>query len=232
MSYRIAVCDDDPASVTYIHDLARRWAAARETAVSLESFPSAESFLFQFTAHNDYDILLLDIEMGNMNGIELARAVRTKNKEIPIIFITGYSDYLPDGYEVEALHYLLKPVNVEKLFSVLDRAADKLKRNERFLVLPLHDGVVRLSFNDIRYLEVQKNYVTVHAAEAYTVKKPLSELEQELDDSFVRTGRSFLVNLRYIRKISRHDLTLKDGSVLPLSRGLYDSVNQAMIRHF
>ncbi|MDE5823643.1 MAG: LytTR family transcriptional regulator, partial [Lachnospiraceae bacterium] len=86
--------------------------------------------------------------------------------------------------------------------------------------------------NSIRYLEVQRNYVTIYAEEPYTVKKTLGELEKELDESFFRTGRSFIVNLQFVKKITKSQVFLKDGTQVPLSRGLYEAVNRAMIAYF
>ena len=232
MNCPIAICDDEPASASFVKEQVIKWAKNYDIQVFIDIFPSAEAFLFQYADCKDYAILLLDIEMGKMNGIELAKRVRSQNREIQIVFLSGYTEYLSDGYEVEALHYILKPIQTEKLFSVLNRAVEKLKQNTRSLLLNLHDEIIRIPFYEIWYAEVMKNYITIHASEAHTVKKTLGELEQELDDSFFRTSRSFLVNLRYIRKITKSDVTLKDGTVIPLSRGLYDSINQAMIRHF
>ena len=91
---------------------------------------------------------------------------------------------------------------------------------------------MRIPLREIRYLEVQRNYVTVHGQEAWTVKKTLNELEEELDRSFFRTSRSHIVNLHYVRKITRTQVTLKDGDELPLSRKFYEEMNRAMIHYF
>lgn len=228
----ITICDDEEAQRSFLADSVRQWAKKGEIVVKVSAQPSAESFLFQYAEDQSCDILLLDIEMGGMNGVDLARAVRQVDRTMPIIFVTGYMDYITDGYDVEALNYLLKPVTEEKLFAVLDRALERLHRRESVLVLHSGEETVGLPLHEIRYLEVQQNYVTVHAGEDYTVKRPLSELEAKLDDRFFRTGRSFLVNLREIRKISRTAVLLKDGTSVPLSRGLYDKLNQAMIHYF
>lgn len=232
MELHLAVCDDEPVQIAFLTDLIRTWASRCHRAVRVDGFPSAESFLFRYAADKSFDILLLDVEMGGMNGVELARTIRRENRELQIIFVTGYLEYITDGYDVEALNYLLKPVTEEKLLAVLERAAERLGRRESALLLETGDETVRLPLYEIRYLEVRQNYVTVHAAEEYTVKRPLSELEQGLDDSFFRTGRSFIVNLRYVKKVSRTEVFLKDGASVPLSRGLYDRINQAIIRYF
>lgn len=229
MNLRIAICDDSAADRDYLAGLARRWAGQRLHTVQLALYPSAESFLFAYAEDKTVQILLLDIEMGQMDGVTMARTLRKDNDGVQIVFITGYSDYIADGYEVEALHYLMKPVDEDKLFSVLDRAADKLCRNEQFLTLELSGETVRLPVYQIRYAEVQGNYVTVHAKSDYTAKMTLSELETRLDDSFFRLGRSALVNLGYVARVTKTAVTLNDGSVLPLPRGAYDRINRAII---
>lgn len=228
MAYRIALCDDQPQALSLLSALAREWGKARSFALQLACFQGAETLLFQLSDES-YDILLLDIEMPGMDGVSLARKVRLEDGNVQIIFVTGYSDYIAQGYEVEALHYLMKPVDREKLFSVLDRAVEKLRKNERPLLLELAGETVRLPLRELRYLEVRRNFVTLHAREEYTVKKPLTEFEERLDERFFRTGRSFIVNLMYIQKITRTDIFLTTGEALPLPRGQYEALNRALI---
>lgn len=229
--YRLAICDDNPADIAYLRDLLEKWAGEGEACVKIESFPSAEAFLFQYE-DTSFDLLLLDIEMGKMSGMELAKKIRQENRLLQIVFITGYMEYMAEGYDVEALHYLLKPVTEEKLRAVLDRAEERLKLKEKELPLAVQGAMVRIPLWEIRYIEVERNYVTVYGRKAYTVKKTLSELERELDKSFFRTGRSHIVNLHFVRKITRNQVVLKDGKALFLSRNLYEKINRAMIQYF
>lgn len=229
MAYRIAICDDSPVDSGYILDLLNTWAGARNVSVQAERFPSAEQFLFQYAGDKAFDILLLDIEMGTMDGVTMAKRVRQDNEAVQIVFITGYSDYIAEGYEVAALHYLMKPVKPEKLFSVLDRAAEKLRRNEQTLTLDTGGETVRLPLYEIRYLDVQRNYVTVHAREDYTVRRTLGELASALDDRFYRIGRSAIVNLNCVSRVTKTDIYLNDGSAIPLPRGAYEGLNRAII---
>ena len=90
----------------------------------------------------------------------------------------------------------------------------------------------RITLYEIRYIEVRSNYVTIHGTQDYTVKATLSSLERELDDSFFRVGRSFIVNMKYIRKITKKDVLLESGTAVPLSRGYYEPLNQAFIHYF
>ena len=230
MNCTVAICDDAAADREYLQTLVKRWAADRGHRVELTLYPSAESFLFRYAEDKDVQILLLDIEMGSMDGVSLARTLRKENDAVQIVFITGYSDYIADGYEVEALHYLMKPVKEEKLFAVLDRAVEKLHSNQRTLLLELPGEVVRLPVYQIRSAEVQGNYVTIHAKTDCTVKMTLSELEAQLDDNFFRLGRSALVNLGCVARVSKTAVTLNDGTVLPLPRGAYERINRAIIQ--
>ena len=229
MKYKIAICDDSQADRNYIQDLVLNWISKRGIDASISPFSSAENFLFEYHEEKDFDILLLDIEMGQMDGVSLAKQIRQSNETLQIVFITGYSDYIAEGYEVAALHYLMKPVKKGKLSEVLDRAFDKLSKNEKVLNLELSGEMVRVPIYQIRYLDVQANYVTIHAKEDYTIKKTLSQMSTELDDRFYKVGRSAVVNLTYISRVTKTDISLKDGSLIPLPRGAYEGVNRAII---
>lgn len=231
MRYKIAICDDMEEDVKYISSAVNKWAEKENITVDIETFPSAESFLFRYAEQKAFDILLLDVEMPSMNGVELAKRIRKENDAVQIIFITGYTDYISEGYEVSALHYLVKPLSETKLFEVLNRAVLKIRKNEKSLYLSLSGEMVRIPIYEIKYLEVQQNYVTVHSKKDYTVKKTLGEFERELDERFYRMGRSFIVNLSCIDKITKTDVFLSDGSVIPLSRGQYEPLNKAFIAH-
>lgn len=229
MIYKIAICDDNDTDIQYISHLISYWANSMNIKTHIHTFSSAEEFLFHYEEEKDYDILLLDIEMKQMDGVTLAKTIRKKNDTVQIVFITGYSDYISEGYDVSALHYLMKPVHKEKLFEVLNRSTDKLKKNEGVLTLELFNEMVRIPFYEIRYLEVHKNYVTIYAKLNYTVKKTLSEFETELDERFFRAGRSCIINLELIIKVTKTEVYLSDGSVIPLPRGLYEPLNRSII---
>ncbi len=229
MAYRVAVCDDSAVDAAYVEELLQTWAAERGLEVSAERFSSAEQFLFHYEEDKNFDILLLDIEMGGMDGVEMAKTIRKENEAVQIVFITGYSDYIAEGYEVAALHYLMKPVRPEKLFAVLDRAFEACRKNARCLNLELSGEMVRIPVYEVRYLDVRQNYVTVHARRDYTVKRTLAEFEAALDESFCRVGRSLIVNLRQIRRVTKKEVVLADGTALPLPRGAYEPLNRAII---
>lgn len=229
MKYQIAICDDCEADTAYMTSMVYLWGASRKCQAEVQQFSSAESFCFAYAGKKDWDILLLDIEMGKMDGVTLAKKLRKENDTLQIIFVTGYSDYISEGYEVSALHYLMKPVKQEKLFSVLDRAAEKLQKNDKVLCLEVSGEIVRLPVYKIRYADVRSNYITIHAETDIIVKMPLGELEKQLDDRFFRVGRSAVVNLTCISRVTKSDICLEDGDSLPLPRGAYEKVNRAII---
>ena len=231
MAYRVAICDDSNTDAGYVRSILNSWAVTRQVSVQVETFASAESFLFHYAEDKAYDILLLDIEMGAMDGVTMAKQVRKDNATVQIVFITGYSEYIAEGYEVAALHYLMKPVKEDKLFAVLDRALEKQKQNERCLNLELSGEMVRIPFYEIRYLDVHQNYVTIHGKQDCTIKRTLGEFENELDDRFHRVGRAMILNLKYIQRVTKTDVHLSDGTVLPLPRGAYEPLNRAIITH-
>ena len=232
---RIAVIDDQPADRDYIAALVTRWAKDRDTAVTTVPFPSAEAFLFAYSEDRDFDILLLDIEMGAINGVELAKTVRAENDAVQMIFITGFPDFIAEGYEVSALHYLMKPVDWDKLFSVLDRAAANLGKAERWILLPSGDGQTRVRLDRILYAEAFGHDLTVHTEDGdFTFRRTIVAWEVELgpEAGFVRCHRSVLVNLRYVSKITKSDVILDDGTALPLARNAAQAVNLAFIRYY
>ena len=231
MAYRVAIVDDSMTDAAFVQDILNSWAQQRQIDIQGAVFPSAESFLFRYAEDKEWDILLLDIEMGTMDGVTMAKRVRQSNEAVQIVFVTGYSDYIAEGYEVAALHYLMKPVNREKLLTVLDRALEKRKQEERCLNLASCGELVRIPFYEIRYLDVSANYVTIHAKVDYTVKRTLGDFEKELDDRFCRVGRGMILNLKYIQRVTKTEVRLSDGTVLPLPRGAYEPLNRAIIQH-
>lgn len=227
MEWRVAVCDDDAAQSEYVKNLVLTWATEAQTAVRVSVFHSAQALLFE--GCGGFDVFLLDIEMPGINGMELAKTIRAAHETAVIVFITGYSDYIAQGYDVSALHYLMKPIDKQKLFSVLRKARDVLGRRETCLVLESAGETHRLPLREIRFIEVSGNYATVHAKEDIKVKKTLSDLQAQLDERFARTGRSFVVNLAWVRRITKTEVVLTSGETVPLSRGMYEPLNRAII---
>jgi len=225
---RAAICDDDNSQISALKAMLTEW----NEHIIITEYTSAEQFLFGYP-DAPCDLLLLDIEMGDMNGMELARKLRSKGDMLPIIFITGYSAFMQDGYDVEALHYLLKPVDKDKLFAVLDRYASRHSADSR-VIFPSEDESVCVNADDIMYLEAfgKKTQITLKYGKEVLCTCGLSAAAERLGAGFVSCHRSYVVNLGFVRSISKTDITLDNGRKIPLSRRLYDSVNKAFISFY
>ncbi len=223
----IAICDDDAAQVGALKKLLLE----RDSRTVILEYGSAEQFLFGY-ADRPCDLLLLDIEMGGMNGMELAKSLRAKGDMLPIIFITGYADYIGDGYDVEALHYLLKPLDSRKLFAVLDRCESRRPANR--VIFECGGESVCVNADDIEYLEAfgKKTQVTLGSGKELLCSCGLSAAAGRLSEGFVQCHRSYVVNIAHIHSISGTEVTLGSGRRIPLSRRLSDSVNRAFIGYY
>ncbi len=232
MKLKIAIIDDEQNQIEYLTGVVSDWANKNRHITDVKCYSSAKSFLFDYAEEKDFDILLLDIEMPGMNGIELANVVRRENSTVQIIFITGYYEYFSDGFDVSALHYLIKPADERKLLPVLDRAVNNLNYRQRSVLLTTPDGAVKVSLADICYIESENVYVAVHTTlGVYRSRISLGKLAEQLDETFIKVHRSYIVGLKYVKKISRTDITMLGGELVPISRGMYDAVHSALIKY-
>ena len=233
MSYRIAVVDDCATDTEYVQSLVEEWLTMRNETAQIKTFPSAEAFLFAYEDNTTWDILLLDIEMKEMNGMELAKKLRESNTAVQLVFITGYPDFMAEGFEVSALHYLMKPVSKEKLYTVLERAAAGIEKREKMLSVTFDRQTDLVPLSKILYIEAQKQYVLIHTAEeVYRMKASLTEMKEQADAFFFPCQRSFLVNLQHVLRIKSDCVVLKNKEEVPISRGMAERIGREMIRLF
>jgi DNA-binding LytR/AlgR family response regulator len=228
----IVICDDERAESDYIAALVREWADGGSLSAHISFFDSAESFLFNHEDGRGVDILLLDIQMKKMDGVELARRIRENNEITQIIFITGYPDFIAEGYEVSAVHFLTKPVDEQKLFAALDRAVSRLRKAPRFIVFPKTGGDIRIGADDILYAEVLSHTVSlylINGKEEFNMR--ISDMEALLGEGFLKCHRSYIVSMKRVRRVTKTAVVLTDGKDIPLSRNLYDAACQAFISH-
>lgn len=235
MDYSIAIVDDVLQDREYIAGLVYLWAQEKGHTVTLKTFPSSEAFLFAREESKKTEMLLLDIEMGAMNGVELAKELRQVQKDtmLQLVFITGFPDFIAEGYEVDALHYLIKPVVPAKLFSVLDKAVTNLAKVEKHLRLTYDRRMDFIPLSKIYYIEAQRQYVLIHAEDGeYRMKTSLAETKGALDEYFFQCQRSFLVNLRYVAQVKNNCVILKNGIEVPIGRGMAEKVGKEIIKLF
>lgn len=234
---RIAICDDEQAQLSLLEKYLLEWGEEHNIPIDTKLFSSAESFLFSWEEDKGYDLLIFDIEMGKMNGMELAGIIRKQDEELPILFITGYDSYMAQGYEVSALHYLLKPVHKEKLFAVLDRRKKQRERNDNVekILFKTENGSMSLPLSQIWYVEAYSHYCVLHTQDGeHTLRQSISAVEKLLagKKEIIRCHRSYLVNLQHISAIVKNEIILDNKKRLPVSRTLSKEVNKAFIQNY
>lgn len=230
----IAIVDDEKVQTELLKKYVKNWAARKNIIVSAEDFPSAESFEFSWSMDKKYSIILLDIQMKGQNGMILAKKIRLEDEKITIIFITAISDYISEGYDVDALNYLIKPIKEDKLYECLDKAVLKMPKEDKYILLDTEEGTQKISENDIIYIEAFAHFIEINTVKGkYSARKNISSLEKELDENlFVRCHRSCIVGLRYIKRITNNELELDSGQTIPISRRQYSNTNTAFIKYF
>jgi len=223
----IAVCDDEPVFVEQFSSKIKEYMSD----CSIYSFFSSEDLLLQGKL---FDIYFLDIQMEKMNGIEAARKLRELNEESIIVFITGAKEYVFEAFDVAALHYLVKPVNAEKLEEVLERAKKEIEkkqsRKDKQIFIKTRNKNITLNVADILYFENEMRKIVAH-----TVKGELSfygvmaDMEKEVGAGFCRCHRGYLVNLSYVAEYDMENIMLANGEKIYLSKDRYhDFVKQYM----
>lgn len=181
----------------------------------------------------EIDLLFLDIEMEKQNGMEAAKCIRQYDKNIAFAFVTGYTEYVYEGYEVEAIGYFVKPVSLEQLRTLLERVRKKMqdRDNTDFYCFKNVDGTYRLPKKDILYLESEKRQVHIRtASQEYVIYGKLDEMERDLaDDAFIRIHNRYLVNSRHVEHIGT-DFLLMQAQKLPFSRSHKKEAIQALAK--
>lgn len=229
---KVAICDDDPVQARFLCSVVRNWAGRDNRPITIEAFGSASEFLFEWREDKSFDVLFLDIQMPGLNGMDLARTIREKDDVIQIIFVTGYSEYMPEGYEVSALHYLVKPVKEDQLVTCLDKALKRVKTETRALLIAHNGENIRIHQEDIVYIEAYAHSVVISTLDQrYETKTGIGEFPKRLDSTlFCNPHRSYIVGIRHIRKIERSCITLDNNVQIPVSRRRYSELNQAFIK--
>lgn len=235
---KLAIIEDEQVHTELLSKYIEKWSKGRNVPVTIAAFPSAESFLFTWEEEKDFDVLFVDIQMKEMNGMEMAKRVREQDPDIAIIFTTGISDYMEVGYEVEALHYLLKPISPEKLYNCMERIL-KREKHENFVLVQTKEETLKLSAESIMFIEARGHSCLIEfcpqAGKTFHVEttEGISELEQQLSETeFVRCHRSFVCRIGGIRHIDRSGIIMDNDSWIPVSRRMYSQVNQMFIRYF
>ena len=215
---RIAIVDDEAPVRLQLNDYVNQYASENRLSIEAQVFSSAAAFLE--AEKSGFDILLLDIEMDDMDGMALARDIRLRNERIIIIFITNMAQYALEGYEVQALDFIVKPVTYANFAFRLKRAVRRLPQDaEQYLLVKDGTAAYKLPISQIDYVEVLKHYLIYHIGEKeYKTRGTIKEAESQLAGfHFSRCHNCFLVNLARVEAVTVSDVKVSQGN-LPLSR--------------
>ena len=231
---KIVLCEDEPAQQQWMETALLEWQKISGTAVEILVYGSGEELFFKKEEWVDADTIILDVELKEMNGMEIAKSIRKIDKDVPLFFATGYEKYVFEGYEVGAISYIMKPIDKEKLFETLDKAKDMRGKNRPCLLVEQGDESKRVYVSDIAYIESDGHYCRIRTREGeISVREKISRLwEQVKGQSFIMCHRSYLVNMAYVSRITKKEVVLDDGSEIPLARGKWEEANQAFLAYY
>ena len=226
---RIAICDDEALCREQTLEAIKH--CRIHVDMRVESFGDGREFL-KAVQKQPYDLVFLDIEMPELDGIALAKRLRNLHKDVPIVFLTSHIEYALVGYEVNALRYLTKPIDPTKLQEVLNCVVKKLQ-SQRTLWIKTDLCEKKLPIKDILFMEAQNQNVLICTKdETYAVRYNLGDYEKELrEDGFFRIHRGYLVSLEHIQGIGKGQLTLDEGTQLPISRNKEKELKDALFQY-
>lgn len=233
----VAICDDDKVLLENLDREVELWAQEEQALCSVELFATAEAFLFAWEEKRDIEVLLLDIEMPGMDGMELARRLRRRGERLGIIFVTGNPDFALEGYDLEAVSYLVKPIKRDRLWAALNRAVRQTGSRKALLVSIAAGEVEKVYVSDICFLESRGHETVLRTRDGrdITCREPLRQLEQELEESaedFFKPHRSYVINLGYVDRMTKKDVRMEGGTLIPIARGKWEELNRAYMRYF
>ncbi len=216
--YHIAVVEDERRAAEEISDMVSRYFAERNIRINVSYFDSAESFLWKYKS--DYDVVFMDIDLPGENGLEAARKMRKLDKTTVLVFVTNMAQFAVKGYEVDALDFIVKPVDYDSVAIKMMRVAERLKtRTEQGVSIMTPTGMRRLDISQIKYVEVLGHKVTYHTEDGdISATGSLKSVEQKFSDAnFSRCNHCYLVNLRFVRGINGYSVKVGNEE-LPISR--------------
>ncbi|MEY8357838.1 LytTR family DNA-binding domain-containing protein [Anaerotruncus colihominis] len=229
---KFAICDDEPIMVQEISNQLSQYMDGRKiTSYSVTNFSNGCALL---ESNCNFDIVFLDIQMDNLDGIETAKILRQQRNHSLLIFVTVLKEYVFNAFEVEAYDYLLKPLDSNQFERTMDRAVSTLaQRADKSIVIQRGSSCDVVPLAQIVYCEVQGRKIYVHQSDGKIIDyyDNLENFERQMDRRFFRCHRSYLVNLDYIRGCDTGLVTLSLGAQIPVSRLRERDLTQALLRY-
>ena len=235
-----AICDDYPAQLKILTALLEKYIEERPGVVmQFSCFSSGVELLKSMAAGNEYNLLLLDIIMPEINGIELARKIREYNEDAVMIYLTVSKDHALEAYGVSAVQYILKPIKMHTLFPVLDSVIPTLKQEkERYFMLSTTESDIRIPFSSIICVELNHRRLKIYLDNGKTVFSkyirttfPDTVAPLLLDERFIRPHKSFVINLDKAKELTKNVFILKNDIIAPVSRLKYAEMRNAYLSY-
>lgn len=227
---KIAICDDEICFVQELRALLTQWSAKNALSLTLYQYSNGDDLLTALQT-TSIDLVFLDIIMPLLNGMDTARELRNAGITVPIIFLTSSREFALESYEVKAFNYLLKPVNNQKLFSVLNEFLKSFKASAETFTAHTADGFCKITLNDVDYLEAQNKQVLVCLSDGTILK--IRELFSKCEGvftpekGFFKCHRSYIINLSHVKQFTRTMITTGISSSVPISRNSYSAFKDA-----
>lgn len=227
---RIAICDDER---TYIKKIENDINSLKthENEFEFSEFESGEAFISGFSK-DKYDLIILDIEMNDLNGLQTAEFLRQIDKNVILIFMTSYDKFVYQGYEVNAFRYILKNQPEPIYLKQLSDTIQEYYRNKKYIKVVDNDIEKELLTVDILYIEVYSHQIVIHTFnKEYYQKGKLSDYEKMLEEClFVRSVKSVLINITNIDYIKKNQVFMKNGKILYVSRNHLEKITKAFLK--
>lgn len=233
--YRIAICDDDKSQVEHLESQLSRFLDGLSLAYEIDCFYTGERLLKTVEDQGAvYQLLLLDIEMQGINGIDLAKTLRGYDEDFLLLYVTSYDRYALESFEVSPFRYLIKPVTDERLTSVLEDVLIELNSKHEYLFYHIGASQFQLRANDIicLYSELgRKIRLELKDGRMTSFYEKISSMEKQLSPlQFVKVNSGTMINMHYISSIRGSDITMTNGKQVGISRGQRDKVKLAYSR--